>query len=186
MNLEEIRSQVGLLTKELLSVARLEPGDIVVAGCSTSEIVGRKIGSAPSSPVASAVLEGILAQLEGTGLHLAVQCCEHLNRALVVEWECFREHRLTRVSVRPVPKAGGALAAMAMERFRRPVVVAAVQAGAGLDIGHTLIGMHLRPVVVPVRTSVTHVGQAPVVAARVRPPLIGGERAVYDQDDPGK
>lgn len=183
LDLQEIRHDVHQLVRELLDVARLKPGQILVLGCSTSEIQGKKIGSTGSTEVAAAVLDGILGALEGTGVYLAVQCCEHLNRALVVEREAVEKYNLTEVTVLPVPNAGGATAATAMKRFKDPVVVESIQAHAGIDIGDTLIGMHVRPVAVPVRLSSRSVGHAHVNAARTRPKLIGGRRAVYAWDE---
>ena len=163
----------------LLELARPEPGDIVVVGCSTSEILGSRIGSAGSPALARELLVSLRATADRWRVYLAVQCCEHLNRALVVERAAMREHRLTQVSVWPVWNAGGSLAAAARDGFREPVVVEAVAAVAGIDIGHTLIGMHLRPVAVPVRLPWKHIGSADLVLARTRPKLIGGSRACY-------
>ncbi|HHY34646.1 MAG TPA: TIGR01440 family protein [Firmicutes bacterium] len=186
-DLEKLREEVKRQTKEattsLLHVARLKPGQILVLGCSTSEVLGHRIGSASNVGIAQAILEGIEEALKGTGIHLAVQCCEHLNRALVVEEETAEKYGLTEVTVLPVPHAGGATAATALRRFKHPVVVEAIQAHAGIDIGDTLIGMHLRPVAVPVRSEVKRIGQANLVMARTRPKLIGGKRAVYAWDE---
>ena len=133
--------------------------------------------------IASAVLNGIEKELKGTGIFLAVQCCEHLNRALVVERQLCEKYGLTQVAVLPVPTAGGAAASAGMARFSQPVVVESIQAHAGIDIGDTLIGMHLRPVAVPVRLRIKTIGEAHVTMARTRPKLIGGARAVYAEDD---
>lgn len=180
---EEVRRQTREATASLLQVARLKPGQILVLGCSTSEVLGHRIGSASNVGIAQAILEGIEEALKGTGVHLAVQCCEHLNRALVVEEETVEKYGLTEVTVLPVPHAGGAAAATALRRFKHPVVVESIQAHAGIDIGDTLIGMHLRPVAVPVRSDVKRIGQANLVMARTRPKLIGGKRAVYAWDE---
>lgn len=177
--LEEITRATEQAARELLARAQLEPESILVVGCSTSEVQGKKIGSAGSREVALAILTPLLKVTREKGVYLAVQCCEHLNRALVVERPVLKEYRLEQVMVYPVPHAGGSLAALAMDVFQDPVLVESIQAHAGLDIGHTLIGMHLRPVVVPTRLSVDHIGAAPLVAARTRPKLIGGARAVY-------
>ncbi len=186
-DLEKLREEVKRQTKEaaasLLQVARLKPGEILVLGCSTSEVLGHRIGSASNVGIAQAILEGIEEALKGTGVHLAVQCCEHLNRALVVEEETAEKYGLTEVTVLPVPHAGGATAATALRRFKHPVVVESIQAHAGIDIGDTLIGMHLRPVAVPVRSEVKRIGHANLVMARTRPKLIGGKRAVYAWDE---
>lgn len=182
MDLQTIKSQVKSIVDGLLAVAGLKPGHILVVGCSTSEILGRKIGSAGSPEVASAVLEVILEATRPRGIFLAAQCCEHLNRVLVVEEACAEKYNLDPVTVLPVPKAGGAFAGMAMQTLDKPVVVESIKAHAGIDIGSTLIGMHLRPVAVPVRLPNKKVGEAYVVSARTRPKLVGGERAVYKKD----
>ncbi len=163
----------------LLDRARLEKGQIVVVGCSTSEIQGEKIGTASNLEIARAIMQGILPPLKERGLFLATQCCQHLNRALVVERECARLYCLETVLVLPVMNAGGALAVVAMDLFDNPVVIESIQAHAGLDIGDTLIGMHLRRVAIPVRLEAKSIGQAHLTAAYSRPKLIGGARAAY-------
>ena len=85
------------------------------------------------------------------------------------------------VNVVPQPKAGGSFATAAYAAFSDPVAVEHIRADAGMDIGDTLIGMHLKEVAVPVRLSVKTVGEAPLVCARTRPKFIGGCRAVYDE-----
>jgi len=165
--------------RELLEIAAPRPGQILVVGCSTSEIQGEKIGSMSSEAIARQVFDGLRQGLENSGVFLAVQCCEHLNRALVVERAVMEQYGLEEVSVVPVLKAGGALAALAYREFAAPVVVESIAAHLGLDIGCTLIGMHLRRVAVPVRLAQRTIGRAAVVAARTRPRLIGGARAVY-------
>lgn len=179
---KELTSQATAAMGQLLQQAKLQPGDVVVLGCSTSEVMGEKIGTAASPEVAAALLEGFLPPLRGAGLQLAVQCCEHLNRALVVEKEVLEQHRLTRVSALPQPKAGGSAATAAWGLFKNPVLAENIQAAAGLDVGLTLIGMHLRPVAIPVRLQTGYIGQAEVVAARTRPKFIGGARAVYQPE----
>lgn len=180
IDLGEIKRQTMAAADELLAVAGLKPGHILVVGCSTSEVRGAKIGSYGSEEVAEVILGALRKSCMAKGVHLAVQCCEHLNRALVVERQAAEGYGLEEVSVVPVPKAGGALAAQAMRDFAAPAVVEAIQAHAGLDIGATLIGMHIKRVAVPVRLGQKYVGQAPVTAARTRPRLIGGARAVYE------
>lgn len=177
--LAQVSDQVRRAADGLLAAAKLAPGQIFVLGCSTSEITGRKIGSGTSTEVARAVLEPLLAVCSRAGVRLAVQCCEHLNRALVVERDTMEAYGLEQVTVVPVPQAGGATAALAMELFKDPVVVEEIRAHAGMDIGSTLIGMHLRRVAVPVRLDVDKIGEARLTLARTRPKLIGGERAVY-------
>ncbi|MZP30760.1 TIGR01440 family protein [Heliobacterium undosum] len=175
-----IGAQVTAAATELLQVANLQAEQILVVGCSTSEVIGAVIGTKGSEAVAEEILTALRSVTSPKGVYLAIQCCEHLNRALVVEGELLRLHReLEEVSVRPVAKAGGSLSAQAMEHFSRPVVVEAIRAHAGLDIGETLIGMHLRAVAVPVRLAIRQIGEARLTAARTRPKLIGGERACY-------
>ena len=176
----DIREQSRRAAAELLEKARLLPGDLFVVGCSSSEILGGTIGRASSLETAQAVLDGIYPLLREQGVFLAAQCCEHLNRALIVEADCARRYGYDPVSVRPQPKAGGSFAASAWEAFDRPVAVEHIRAHAGLDIGGTLIGMHLRDVAVPVRLSLDHVGAAILLCARTRPKYVGGSRAVYE------
>ena len=178
--LQEIQNQSAQAVSELLTEANLRPGDIFVVGCSSSEIVGGHIGKASSLEAAQAVFDGIRPLLEEQGVYLAAQCCEHLNRALIIEADCAEKYGYDPVSVRPQPKAGGSFAATAWERFQRPVAVEQIRAHAGMDIGGTLIGMHLRPVAVPVRLSLDHIGQAILLCARTRPKFIGGSRACYE------
>ena len=178
-NLDEISVQASMAATELLAAANLRPGDIFVVGCSSSEIVGGHIGKASSLEAAQAVFDGIYPLLEEKGVYLAAQCCEHLNRALIIEADCAEKYGYDPVSVRPQPKAGGSFSTT-WERFRHPVAVEQIRAHAGLDIGGTLIGMHLRPVAVPVRLSLDHIGQALLLCARTRPKFIGGSRAVYE------
>lgn len=177
-----IKIQAEDAVKELLEAAKLADGEVLVVGCSSSEIVGENIGHGSSLESAEAVFEGIYSVLKERGIYLAAQCCEHLNRAVVVERECAERYRLTEVCVMPAPKAGGSFATTAYKNFKHPVVVEGISAHAGIDIGNTLIGMHLRAVAVPVRLSVKAIGHAPVVCARTRPKLIGGARAVYPSD----
>lgn len=166
--------------RELCDVAQFEEGDLVVIGGSSSEIRGGRIGKDSSAEIGREVIRAVLDVAKERQVALAIQCCEHLNRALVVEKETAQRYDLRRVQVRPWLHAGGSLATNAMELFAEPVVVEAVRAHGGIDIGTTLIGMHLRPVVVPVRLQHNRVGEAPVVGARTRFPLIGGERARYE------
>lgn len=165
---------------ELLEVAELSNDDILVVGCSSSEIIGGKIGKASSLEAAEAAFEGIYSVLAEKGIFLAAQCCEHLNRALVIERECAKKYGYDIVSVVPQPKAGGSFATTAYRTFKDPVMVEHIKASAGMDIGDTLIGMHLKDVAVPVRLNVKNIGEANLVCARTRPKYIGGERAKYD------
>lgn len=175
-----IMGQARQAMEKLLDSAQVPPGGIVVVGCSTSEVAGERIGSAGSLEVAESILEGIMPAILGNRLYLAVQCCEHLNRALVLESEYAEAHGLEQVCVAPAIRAGGALATAFFSRLKAPVVVERLAANAGMDIGNTLIGMHLKPVAVPLRfNELTHIGCAHLVMAYTRPRFIGGERAVY-------
>lgn len=156
-------------------------GNLIVIGCSTSEVIGEKIGTAGTEDVAAMIYDELYAFQERTGTHLVFQCCEHLNRALVIENEIAKEYKLEQVSVIPVRNAGGAMATYAYKRMKSPVVVEFIKADAGIDIGDTFIGMHLKHVAVPIRSEVKEVGQAHVTMAKTRPKLIGGVRAVYDE-----
>ena len=179
MNIEAVKADTRAVLQEYREVAKLESGRILVVGCSTSEVKGSRIGADGSEETAAAIMQLLRSELNRWEVFLAVLCCEHLNRALVVEREVMTLYGLEEVCVFPAPHAGGALAARAMQDFVDPVVVEAVKAHGGLDIGNTLIGMHLRPVAVPVRLQQKTIGQAWVTAANTRPRLIGGARAVY-------
>jgi len=171
--------QATAVMEEFGQKAGLKPGDLVVVGCSTSEITGEKIGTNSDLAVAKAVFEAIYDYTLQHGLQLAVQCCEHLNRALITERAAVPGAET--VNVLPQPKAGGSLATQAYAHFTDPVAVEEIRADAGLDIGATLIGMHLKRVAVPLRLEHCTIGAATVVAARTRPKFIGGVRAVYDE-----
>ena len=175
-----IQEQAKSVVTELLSVSGLQKGDILVVGCSSSEIVGETIGHGSSIEAAEAVFEAIHPILKEQGIYLAAQCCEHLNRALIVERECAKNYGLEEVCVVPQPKAGGSFATTAWANFAAPVAVEEIRAQAGLDIGGTLIGMHLRRVAVPVRLEQNRIGNAILLAARTRPKYIGGSRAKYE------
>ncbi|MDA8353756.1 MAG: TIGR01440 family protein [Firmicutes bacterium] len=170
------------VTSELLEAMPLGPGHLMVLGVSTSEVAGERIGTAGSNDVASSIMDGALELQQKYGYHLAFQCCEHLNRALVVTRPTQASFGLSEVAAVPVPSAGGAMAAYAFRHLEQAVLVEAVRADAGIDIGDTLIGMHLKPVAVPVRPPIDRVGAAHVTMARTRPKLIGGARAVYVLD----
>lgn len=178
---EEISEQAETAVRELLKVARLKPGDIFVVGCSSSEVGGHKIGSFSNTEIADAIFGAIYPLLKEQKIYLAAQCCEHLNRALILERAAAESHRIPVVNVMPQPKAGGSFATAAWHGFDDPVAVEELAAQAGIDIGDTLIGMHLQPVAVPVRVSVRKVGEANLVCARTRPKFIGGQRAHYDE-----
>lgn len=177
---EEIKNSAKSAIIELLSAAKCTSGQILVVGCSSSEIIGEKIGKGSTPEAAQAVMDGILPAITENGLFLAAQCCEHLNRALVIEREAAEKFGLEIVAAVPKPKAGGSFATAAFSCFNDPVLVEHVKAAAGLDIGCTLIGMHLRDVAVPLRLGTKKIGEALVTAARTRPKYIGGERAQYE------
>lgn len=176
---EEIAAQAAAAVRELLAAAGLKKGDIFVVGCSSSEIVGGVIGHASSFEAAEAVYGAVKPVLDEAGVWLAAQCCEHLNRALIVERACAEQYGLEPVCVVPQPKAGGSFATATWQGAQDPVAVEHLRAHAGMDIGGTLIGMHLRDVAVPVRLATDHIGNAILLAARTRPKFIGGERAKY-------
>ena len=176
---QEIKSAASTLITELLDSISLRAGDILVIGCSSSEILGSKIGKGSSFEAAQIVFGEIYPILKEKGIYLAAQCCEHLNRALIIERECAEKYGLDPVSVIPQPKAGGSFATLTYESLTDPVAVEHIKAHAGIDIGGTLIGMHLREVAVPLRLSVTKLGEANVICAYTRPKYIGGARAIY-------
>ena len=176
---EDIRQQAEQAVSELLAQAKLQPGQVLVIGCSSSEMVGQRIGKGSSMQAAQAAWAGMAPVLAQNDIRLAVQCCEHLNRALIVERDTAQALGLEIVNVRPLPNAGGSFAVTAWEHMRDPVAVEEIRADAGLDIGGTLIGMHLKRVAVPVRLTLNQIGQAHVLCARTRPKYIGGPRAAY-------
>ncbi len=177
---EELKKQASEVCAEICDKAGLRKGQILVVGCSSSEIGGDRIGSNSNVDVAEAVFAGIQGELTRRGIYLAAQCCEHLNRAIIIERAAVpgREY----VNVVPFPKAGGSFATAAYKHFDDPVALEEIAADGGIDIGSTLIGMHLKRVAVPVRLINNKIGEAFVTAARVRPKFIGGERAHYDED----
>lgn len=179
--MEQIEREVSAALRELLLLNRPDarPIRLLVIGCSTSEMAGGCIGKASVPELGAAVARPALAVAGSFGAAVAFQCCEHLNRALVMEREAAEQRHLTEVAAVPYPKAGGSCAAAAYRLMKDPVLVEAIQADAGLDIGCTLIGMHLKSVAVPVRLSMRKIGEAPLTAAITRPKLIGGERARY-------
>ena len=180
--MENITLQVKTAVEELIDKAKLKKGDLLVVGCSSSEIVGSVIGYDSSLEAAQAVFAGLYPVLKEKGIYLAAQCCEHLNRALIVERDYALSHNLEIVNVVPQPKAGGSFATTCYKNFLFPVAVEYIKADAGMDIGQTLIGMHLKAVAVPVRLSINKIGCANVTFARTRPKCIGGSRAVYDDN----
>ena len=176
----DIKIQCEQAVKELIETARLTSGNILVVGCSTSEVVGSKIGTNSDPDTAQKIFDGIYNVLKEKNIYLAVQCCEHLNRAIVVE--CCALPFAEPVNVIPQKKAGGSLATVAYNSFNNPIVVENIKADAGMDIGDTFIGMHLKAVAVPVRLSIKEIGNAHLTCARVRPKFIGGIRAIYNEE----
>ena len=177
--MKTLYEQAKQAAEELLAAAKLEKGDLLVVGCSSSEITGSKIGTDSRPETAQEVFTGIYDVLKGNGIFLAAQCCEHLNRSLVVEEAYAKAHDLEIVNAVPQPKAGGSVPAAAWKLLEEPCLVMQAQCDAGLDIGDTLIGMHLRPVAVPYRGEIRKIGHANLVCAYSRLPYVGGERAVY-------
>ena len=177
--MEDIRTQAGQAMEELVHRAGIRKGQIVVVGCSTSEVLGKHIGTSGTLDVARQVLQGLMEPVHAVGAHLAVQCCEHLNRALVLPLDVLERRNLMQVCALPQPHAGGSLATAYYESLEDPALCETLTAHAGLDIGDTLIGMHLRRVAVPLRLGVAKIGEAHLTAAMTRAPLIGGERAHY-------
>lgn len=178
--LEQVREEAKTAAQQICDIAKLKKGQILVVGCSTSEVTGHKVGSYSSPEIGQAIFDGLREVLAPKGIYLAAQCCEHLNRAIIIEREAVPFAEICNVV--PQPKAGSSFATAAYHGFQHPVAVEEVKADAGLDIGGTLIGMHLKRVAVPVRLEQKHIGEAILLAARVRPKYIGGERAVYDED----
>lgn len=182
MELKDIELQTKEAVLEVLEQAKLQMGDVFVIGCSTSEVGGEKIGSASSMDIADAIYRGTHAALQPRGIFLAAQCCEHLNRAIILEREAAEAYGWEPVNVLPQPKAGGSFATTCWQNFAEPVAVEHIRAHAGMDIGGTLIGMHLREVAVPVRIAQKTIGEAIVLCARTRLKFIGGVRAHYQED----
>lgn len=178
--LNSIYEEAKKVTEELCEKAKLKANNIVVIGCSSSEVTGNRIGTHSSLDTAEAVFKGIYEVLSDKNIYLAAQCCEHLNRAIIIERDAvpFAD----AVNVVPMPKAGGSFATTAYKTFENPIAVEHIRADAGLDIGGTLIGMHLKEVAVPLRLSLNHIGDAILLAARTRPKFIGGSRAHYNED----
>lgn len=178
--LQQVKEEAANAAKQLVAEARLHKGQIVVVGCSTSEVVGHKVGSWSTPEVGQAIFDGLNSVFAPLGIYIAAQCCEHLNRALIVDYDAVPGAEI--VNVVPQPKAGSSFATAAYNAFSHPVALEEIKADAGLDIGGTLIGMHLKRVAVPVRLAQKHIGDAVLLAARVRPKFIGGERAIYNDE----
>lgn len=179
-NLEKWQQDLQILLDDFQTQAEIENGDLIVIGCSTSEVIGEKIGTAGSEDVAKMIFQTLSELTRTTGAHLAFQCCEHLNRALVVEKEVAKAKGFEEVTVIPVRQAGGAMATYAYQHMEHPTVVEFIKADSGIDIGDTFIGMHLKHVAVPLRSKIKQIGAANITMAKTRPKLIGGTRAVYE------
>ena len=177
---KSIYEQTKSAISELCGKAGVREGSIVVVGCSTSEVVGSTIGTNSNVDVAGEIFKALYDYTSSKGIFLAIQCCEHLNRAIITERKAVPHSEV--VNVVPKPKAGGSLATKAYEGFNDPVAVEEIKADAGMDIGFTLIGMHLKKVAVPLRLENNVIGEAMVLAVRTRPKFIGGIRACYDEE----
>ena len=175
-----IKSQVKQAAFEIIETAKLKKGQILVVGCSSSEVVGHKIGTDSKPEIGNAIFAALKEVLQPAGVFLAAQCCEHLNRAIIIEREALPN--AAAVNVVPHPGAGGSFATAAYYGFDDPMALEGIEADAGLDIGNTLIGMHLKHVAIPLRLSLKQIGDAPLTAARTRPKYIGGARATYDDN----
>ena len=177
--MEMIKNQAYAAAKEIIEKAGLKKGDVLVVGCSTSEVIGDKIGTNSSPETADYIYIGVAEAAKEAGVYVAAQCCEHLNRAIITEAAAVPG--AYKVNVVPQPKAGGSFATAAYKHMEEPVALEEIEAAAGIDIGFTMIGMHIRKVAVPVRLENKLIGKATVLAARSRPKFIGGSRAVYDE-----
>ncbi|MEK3719130.1 TIGR01440 family protein [Paenibacillus sp. FSL H8-0034] len=175
----DIQSQVEQVLRELVQAGNIQAGQLLVIGTSTSEVLGHHIGTSGTETAAQPIFAAIEAVRAEAGFYPVFQCCEHLNRALVMERAAMLAYRLEPVSAIPVPRAGGSMASYAYKHLKQACLVEAVSAHAGIDIGGTLIGMHLKPVAIPLRPSIRIIGHASVQMAYTRPKLIGGARAVY-------
>ena len=183
--MSEITEQSKQAVTEIIEAAKLKEGALFIIGCSSSEVQGNRIGTATSTDVAKEIYDGVMPVLKEKGIHVAAQCCEHLNRALVVERATMDKFGLEQVNAIPQPNhAGGAFATVCYQNFDDPVLVETVRGlgDAGIDIGGTMIGMHLKYVAVPLRISLRKIGEAPILCARVRPKYVGGARAIYDEN----
>ena len=176
----EIFAALSAAVDALCQAGSIAPGGVIVLGCSTSEVAGARIGKGSVPELGEIIAEAMLSACAAHGVHAAFQCCEHLNRAIVLEKAVLQERHLLQVNAIPQPKAGGSVPAAAWTRLHQPALAMAIQADAAIDIGDTLVGMHIRPVAVPLRIEFDHVGHANLVMAYSRLPYIGGSRAVYE------
>ena len=179
IDLSVLRAETEALAIDVITQADSQVGDIFVLGCSSSEVMGGVIGQNSSQEVGVVIIKALVDVLQKRGIYLAVQGCEHLNRALVVERELALEKGLEIVSVLPTLDAGGACSVAAFERFEDPVEVEFIVANVGIDVGDTAIGMHIKHVAIPIRSKQRLLGKAHVTALGSRPKLIGGSRSKY-------
>ena len=177
---QEIRLTLRRAVDALVEAGQIAPGGLIVLGCSTSEVAGARIGKGSVPELGSIIAQAMLDACKAHGIDAAFQCCEHLNRSVVMEQRVLRDLRLTQVRAVPQPKAGGSVPAVAWKLLEKPALAMAVQADAAIDIGDTLVGMHIRPVAVPLRIDTNRIGSANLVMAYSRLPYIGGERAKYE------
>lgn len=177
--LQTIQQELRMVLEELSRKVEFKPKQLFVVGCSTSEIIGEQIGTSGTEEVAKILFDEFVQFANRHEIYLVFQGCEHINRALTLEYEAAMHYSLEEVSVIPVRSAGGSMSAYAYKHMKQPVVVESLSAHGGIDIGQTLIGMHLKAVVVPIRTSIRNIGEAVVTIATTRPKKIGGDRAVY-------
>lgn len=177
----ELKREAKKAVEELIEKSKIKSGDVLVVGCSSSEAIGADIGTDSNFEAAKNIFSGIYEVLNKNGIYIAAQCCEHLNRSLITEYDVAEKLNLTMVNVVPQIKAGGSFATITYQTLKNPVAVENIKAKAGIDIGGTLIGMHILPVAVPVKLSVKKIGSANVTAARSRLKFVGGNRAVYDE-----
>ena len=180
--LTDVTTSMEAVVEEWIQKEYLQPGDVFVVGCSTSEVAGEHIGTSGSEQIAAHIFTPLQKLQEQIGVHVAFQCCEHLNRAIVMTREAAEKYGYSEVSVIPARDAGGSMATYAFNQLKQPVVVEEIEARAGIDIGETMIGMHLKKVAVPLRMKQSHIASARITGAFTRPKLIGGERAVYTQN----
>ncbi len=178
--MDEIYEQARAAALELCEQSGIGEGDVAVIGCSTSVVLGKKMGTSGCVDTAKSIYDGLMSVFAEKGIYLAAQCCEHLNRAIIIESEKAKELGLERVCVVPYPHAGGSFATTAYHSMKSPVAVEEIKADAGIDIGGTLIGMHLKRVAVPLKLEHNEIGCARLTAAKIRPKFIGGERAKYE------
>ena len=178
---KEIASTLEKAVDALVEAGQIAPGGLIVLGCSTSEVAGARIGKGSVPELGGVIAQAMLDACKKHQLDAAFQCCEHLNRGIVMEQRVLKENRLTQVRAVPQPKAGGSVPSAAWKLLEQPALAVNVQADAAIDIGDTLVGMHIRPVAVPLRIDVDHIGHANLVMAYSRLPFIGGSRAVYEE-----